>query len=120
GRDGARRGWSPLGLRLLSGKSEPDRAAISPPVVQNPPMGRWRAPILSGRSLGGRVLTDADVPEALRVCAQVPVDAVLAAARVATAAEVGLRRAGGTLWGFERDGELVAICWSGANLVPVV
>jgi len=83
-------------------------------------MGRWRAPILSGRSLGGRVLTDADVSEALRVCAQVPVDAVLAAARVATAAEVGLRRAGGTLWGFERDGELVAICWSGANLVPVV
>jgi len=83
-------------------------------------MGRWRAPLLSGRSVGGRVLTDADVGEALRVCAQVPVDSVLAAARIATAGEVGLRRAGGTLWGFERDGELVAVCWSGANLVPVV
>jgi len=83
-------------------------------------MGRWRAPLLSGRSTGGRALTDADVPAALRVCAQVPVDSVLAASRIATAAEVGLRRAGGTLWGFERDDELVAVCWSGANLVPVV
>lgn len=83
-------------------------------------MGRWRAPLLSGRSTGGRVLSDADVPAALRVCAQVPVDSVLAAARIETAAEVGLRRAGGVLWGFERDGELVAVCWSGANLVPVV
>ena len=89
-------------------------------MVHNSSMARWRAPLLSGRSVGGRVLTDADVPDALRVCAQVPVDSVLAAARVATAAEVGLRRAGGVLWGFERDGELVAVCWSGANLVPVV
>jgi len=70
--------------------------------------------------VGGRVLTDADVAGALGVCAQVPVDSVLAAARIQTAAEVGLRRAGGTLWGFEREGELVAVCWSGANLVPVV
>lgn len=83
-------------------------------------MGRWRAPLLSGRSTGGRALTDADVPAALRVCAQVPVDSVLAASRIATAAEVGLRRAGGTLWGFERDELVVAVCWSGANLVPVV
>ena len=89
-------------------------------MVHNPSMGRWRTPLLSGRSTGGRALTDADVPAALRVCAQVPVDAVLAAARVATAAEVGLRRAGGTLWGFERDDELVAVCGSGANLVPVI
>lgn len=83
-------------------------------------MGRWRTPLLSGRSTGGRTLSDADVPAALRVCAQVPVDSVLAAARIETAAEVGLRRAGGVLWGFERDDELVAVCWSGANLVPVV
>lgn len=83
-------------------------------------MGRWRTPLLSGRSTGGRTLSDADVPAALRVCEQVPVDSVLAAARIQTAADVGLRRAGGVLWGFERDDELVAVCWSGANLVPVV
>lgn len=76
--------------------------------------------MLSGRATGGRVLTDADVPAALAVCAQVPVDSVLAAARLTAAAQLGLARAGGTLWGWERDGELRAVCWSGANLVPVV
>src|SRR5690606_17261713 len=120
-RDGARRGRDPRRLGGLNRTSRPTNdPAGGARVVHNSSMARWRAPLLSGRSVGGRVLTDADVPDALRVCAQVPVVSVLAATRVATAAEVGLRRAGGVLWGFERDGELIAVCWSGANLVPVV
>src|SRR5690606_37892758 len=129
-RDGGRRGCRagrhgvlagvPARLDELGRNGPSDPPAGHGQVGQNPSMGRWRAPLLSGRSTGGRALTDADVPAALRVCAQVPVDSVLAASRIATAAEVGLRRAGGTLWGFERDDELVAVCWSGANLVPVV
>src|SRR5690606_10281675 len=107
----------PARLDELGRNGPSDPPAGHGQVGQNPSMGRWRAPLLSGRSTGGRALTDADVPAALRVCAQVPVDSVLAASRIATAAEVGLRRAGGTLWGFERDDELVAVCWSGANLV---
>jgi predicted GNAT family acetyltransferase len=61
-----------------------------------------------------------DVEAALGVCARVPVDSVLAASRIAVAARSGLRPAGGQLWGYERGGELVAVCWAGANVVPVV
>jgi predicted GNAT family acetyltransferase len=68
----------------------------------------------------GRVLGDADVPAALVVCAQDPVASVLATARLEQAARSGLRRVGGQLWGYEVAGRLVAVCWAGANLVPVV
>ncbi|MEN5073905.1 GNAT family N-acetyltransferase [Isoptericola cucumis] len=67
-----------------------------------------------------RVLTEEDVAEALRVCALDPVTAVLAASRLELAARAGLAAAGGQAWGFPAQGPLQAVCWSGANLVPVV
>ncbi|GAA3812023.1 DUF4081 domain-containing GNAT family N-acetyltransferase [Cellulomonas soli] len=87
-------------------------------VVHNPLM-TLRRTTLDGRS-GGRVLRDVDVAAALAVCAQDPVGSVLASTRLEHAATAGLRSAGGQLWGFARDGVLVAVCWAGANLVPVV
>ncbi|MCC2315382.1 GNAT family N-acetyltransferase [Cellulomonas xiejunii] len=77
------------------------------------------ATTLSGRT-GGVVLTDADVGAALAVCATDPVGSVLAASRLEQAASTGLRRAGGELWGYSQDGVLLAVCWVGANLVPVI
>lgn len=77
------------------------------------------ATTLSGRT-GAAVLGDGDVPAALAVCATDPVGSVLAASRLEHAATVGVRRAGGELWGYAEDDVLLAICWVGANLVPVV
>jgi predicted GNAT family acetyltransferase len=68
----------------------------------------------------GRVLGDHDLGRALAVCAQDPVASVLATTRLEQAAHVGLRRVGGQLWGYEVDGTLAAVCWAGANVVPVV
>jgi predicted GNAT family acetyltransferase len=82
-------------------------------------MGSLRAMLLDGRA-GGRVLGDVDLLGALAVCARDPVASVLATARLEQAAVGGLRSAGGSLWGYEEDGELLAVCWAGANLVPVV
>ncbi len=78
-----------------------------------------QATTLGGRT-GARVLGDGDVPAALAVCATDPVGSLLAASRLEHAAAVGVRRAGGELWGYTQDGTLLAICWVGANLVPVV
>lgn len=77
-------------------------------------MGRWRA-LGSARS----VLTDVDLREAARLCAADPVVSVLAAARIEAALAAGVDRGGTSVWGFERDGNLAALCWAGANLVPV-
>lgn len=76
-------------------------------------------PVRSGPGTG-LVLSDKDVPAALALCATDPVAAVLAAARLEVAAEVGVRRAGGTLWGYQVADRLVGLCWAGANLVPLV
>jgi uncharacterized protein len=78
-----------------------------------------RTSLVEGRA-GARVLGDSDVAAALRVCALDPVGSVLAAARLEHAATSGIRGAGGALWGFEWDGALRAVCWAGANMVPVV
>lgn len=67
----------------------------------------------------GRVLGDEDVARALALCAQDPVASVLATTRLEQASRVGLRRVGGQVWGYEVDGRLTALCWAGANLVPV-
>ncbi|KLN34971.1 GCN5 family acetyltransferase [Cellulosimicrobium funkei] len=94
-------------------------------------MSRWRpsVPALRPRARGeaghggrprARVLVDADVPEALAVCAGDPVASTLAAARLAVAQHAGLHAAGGQAWGFPAAGPLEAVCWAGANLVPVV
>lgn len=78
-----------------------------------------RASLVDGRA-AARVLDDADVRAALGVCALDPVGSVLAAARIEQAQSTGIRAAGGALWGFEVDGSLRAVCWAGANMVPVV
>ncbi|RMI04748.1 DUF4081 domain-containing protein [Cellulomonas triticagri] len=68
----------------------------------------------------GRLLGQDDLPRALAVCGRDPVASVLATTRLEQAAAVGLNRVGGLLWGYEVDGELLAVCWAGANVVPVV
>lgn len=82
-------------------------------------MGSRRATMLDRRP-GARVLADVDLEAALDVCALDPVGSVLATARLEQARRVGLAAAGGTLWGFHHGGVLVAVCWAGANMVPVV
>lgn len=67
-----------------------------------------------------RVLGPSDLPGALAVCAADPVAAVLAATRLEVASRAGLVAAGGQAWGWPGTGPLQAICWAGANLVPVV
>src|SRR5450759_2930905 len=83
-------------------------------------MGRWRETTAGPRVPGVGVLGDADLDAARAVCAKAPVEAVLAASRIDAAARLGIERSGGELWGYHRDGELVAVAWAGANLVPVV
>lgn len=82
-------------------------------------MVQRRAALLDNRA-GGRVLSDVDLESALAVCARDAVGSVLATARLEQAVTRGLRAAGGSLWGFEQDGELVALCFAGANMVPVI
>ncbi|WP_029289332.1 DUF4081 domain-containing GNAT family N-acetyltransferase [Cellulomonas sp. HZM] len=78
-----------------------------------------RASLLDERT-GGRVLDERDLRSALDVCAQDPVGSVLASTRIEQAISGGLRRAGGEVWGYSSEGQLLAVAWSGANLVPVV
>jgi uncharacterized protein len=85
--------------------------------------GLWEGPATGGLRAGpgaGRVLGEQDLTRALAVCGRDPVAAVLATARLEQAALVGIRRVGGQLWGYEVDGTLAAVCWAGANVVPVV
>lgn len=77
-------------------------------------MAVWRATSRTHGSVG-----DVDLTESAALCAQDPVGSVLAAARIEAALSGGARVGGQNLWGVERDGELVAVAWAGANLVPV-
>lgn len=78
----------------------------------------WRRSAV--RAPQARALGAGDVAEALAVCAVDPVASVLAAARLEVAACSGMLAAGGEAWGYPASGPLEAVCWSGANLVPVV
>jgi predicted GNAT family acetyltransferase len=71
-------------------------------------------------SAHARALGPADVQAALAVCALDPVAAVLASSRLEVAARAGLAGADGQVWGWPAVGPLLAVCWAGANLVPVV
>jgi predicted GNAT family acetyltransferase len=71
------------------------------------------------RARGGIQAVDVDLREAAALCALDPVASVLAAARIESAIRSGAVRSGSTVWGFERDGRLAAVCWAGANVVPV-
>jgi predicted GNAT family acetyltransferase len=81
-------------------------------------MTRWGGGLGGTRSDLGAT-TDVDLHEALAVCDRDPVASVLAAARLEAALAEGGRRAGTALWGVRRGGRLEAVCWAGANLVPV-
>jgi predicted GNAT family acetyltransferase len=65
-----------------------------------------------------RVLNDSDLPAASELLHRRPVIDVFVASRVATA---GLSewRLGAQVWGHEVGGELLALCYAGANLWPV-
>lgn len=74
----------------------------------------------SRRTSSVRVLGDADLPEALALCGRDSVASVLATSRLEAAMATSLATTGGQLWGYPAAGPLVALCWAGANLVPVV
>ena len=97
--------------RLLTGAS---RRPAGGTVVHNRRMGLWRT-----EAPARGVVTDVDLREAARLCAVDPVVSVLAASRIEAALASGARTAGRAAWGLERGGRLVALCWVGANLVPV-
>lgn len=65
-----------------------------------------------------RVLDDGDRPEVLALCARDPVANVFVSSRVAAVGADPVRL-GGQLWGWAPHGRLEALCWEGANMVPV-
>jgi hypothetical protein len=65
-----------------------------------------------------RVLDDRDVPSALALLNQDPVGNVFVISRI-QAAGLDPHRLGAQVWGFCRDAQLTALCYAGANLVPV-
>jgi uncharacterized protein len=70
------------------------------------------------RSASLRLLTDHDRDEVLAICDRDPIANIFVAARI-RAAGVDPSRLGGQLWGYSESGQLTAVCYSGANLVPV-
>jgi uncharacterized protein len=70
------------------------------------------------RSASLRLLTDHDRDEALAICDRDPIANIFVAARI-RAAGIDSSRLGGQIWGYSDGGQLTALCYSGANLVPV-
>lgn len=70
------------------------------------------------RSASLRLLTDHDRDQVLALCDRDPIANVFVASRV-RASSLDPIRLGGQLWGYTDGGELTAVCYSGANLVPV-
>ncbi len=70
------------------------------------------------RSEPARLLDDRDREPALALCDTDPVANVFVASRIRT---LGLEpgRLGAQIWGFEQGGQLISLCYAGANLVPV-
>ncbi|MFI6521195.1 GNAT family N-acetyltransferase [Spirillospora sp. NPDC050679] len=69
-------------------------------------------------SLPVRVLDDRHREEVLAILDSDPVANVFVGSRV-HAAGLDPRRLGAQMWGYPRDGRLTALCYSGANLIPV-
>src|SRR6202044_214329 len=65
-----------------------------------------------------RLLDDRDRDAALGLCATDPVANVFAESRI-RAFGLDPGRLGAQVWGFEQGGRLAALCYAGANLVPV-
>ena len=70
------------------------------------------------RSASLRLLTDHDRDEVLALCDRDPVANVFVSSRIRSTS-IDPSRLGGQLWGYPEGGPLAAICYSGANLVPV-
>ncbi|OJV82908.1 MAG: GNAT family N-acetyltransferase [Cellulomonas sp. 73-92] len=79
-----------------------------------------RGAVLDARHTGALVLGEMHVERVLQLCRADPVGTVLASVRLEHAIASGLRAAGGEIWGYSEDGEIVAACWVGANLVPIM
>ncbi|MES9541037.1 GNAT family N-acetyltransferase [Spirillospora sp. NPDC049024] len=69
-------------------------------------------------SMPVRVLDDRYRAEALAILDADPVSNVFVSSRV-HAAGLDPRRLGAQMWGYLREGRLVSLCYSGANLIPV-
>lgn len=70
------------------------------------------------RSASLRLLTDHDRDEVLALCDRDPIANIFVSSRI-RAAGIDPSRLGGQLWGYSDGGQLTAMCYSGANLVPV-
>jgi len=70
------------------------------------------------RSSSLRLLSDRDRDEALAICDREAVINVFVSARV-RGAGLDPSRLGAQVWGYAEAGQLVSLCYSGANLVPV-
>jgi len=70
------------------------------------------------RSASLRLLTDHDRDEVLAICDRDAVANVFVGARIRSAG-IDPGRLGGQVWGYSEGGQLTALCYSGANLVPV-
>jgi predicted GNAT family acetyltransferase len=70
------------------------------------------------RTASTRILDDRDLADVTRLLDADPVGGAFVASRIESA---GLDpwRLGAEVWGYRADGELSALCYSGANLVPV-
>jgi uncharacterized protein len=70
------------------------------------------------RSASLRLLTDHDRDEVLALCDRDPIANIFVSSRI-RATGIDPSRLGGQLWGYSDGGPLTALCYSGANLVPV-
>src|SRR5699024_5358723 len=117
--EGRRTGWSrPSSTRRTVSRprwvwSRSPAARLSRLAERRGVLSRWR----HSTGLRVRPLREEDRAAALELCAADPVGNVLAAIQVE---QLGRRRLpGAELLGLWRAGGLRALCWSGANLVPV-
>jgi predicted GNAT family acetyltransferase len=65
-----------------------------------------------------RILDDRHLGEAIAILDNDPVSNVFVSSRVHVAG-LDPGRLGAQMWGYHRDGRLAALCYSGANLVPI-
>jgi uncharacterized protein len=72
----------------------------------------------AGQSSALQLLADRDRDEALALCDRDPVTNVFVAARI-RASGLDPMRLGAQVWGYRESGQLVSLCYAGANLVPV-
>jgi len=72
----------------------------------------------AGRSSALRLLDDRDIDDVLALCDRDPVVNVFVSSRVHEAG-LELARLGGQVWGYQPGGQLISLCYVGANMVPV-